>query len=61
MKQDHEKIKVTEVIKFMPEIDPNILGGNMRIGAKTTHINDPSSLACKVHYGSNFVKERHRH
>ena len=59
-------------IIFMPEINPNILGGTMRLGSRSTILSRklPSgtqSLACKI-YGfdetgvdSISVSERHRH
>ena len=45
----------------MPEIDKQYMGGNMRIGSKTTFIKDKNSLAAKVHYGNVEVVERHWH
>ena len=43
----------------MLEIDKTKMGGTMRIGAKTTYIKDPESLAAKIHYGASQVTERH--
>lgn len=44
----------------MPEINPNYMGGNMRLGGKTTYIENMDSVAYKI-YQSNEVRERHRH
>eukprot|EP01022_Parablepharisma_sp_SALTPOND_P013455 TRINITY_DN1800_c0_g1_i1.p1 TRINITY_DN1800_c0_g1~~TRINITY_DN1800_c0_g1_i1.p1 ORF type:complete len:480 (-),score=35.17 TRINITY_DN1800_c0_g1_i1:147-1586(-) len=48
------------VIKFMPEINPLVKGGTMRLGSKETLISSEDTLAYKI-YGSKSVKERHRH
>eukprot|EP00916_Digyalum_oweni_P024706 GHVL01040851.1.p1 GENE.GHVL01040851.1~~GHVL01040851.1.p1 ORF type:complete len:637 (-),score=108.64 GHVL01040851.1:1336-3246(-) len=48
-----------KVVKFMPEIDSSLMGGNMRLGEKPTMI-ESKSLAAKI-YGKSIVYERHRH
>lgn len=55
------KSEGTQVIKYMPEIDKDMMGGTMRLGSRETHIIDPESLAAKMYYGQQLIKERHRH
>jgi CTP synthase len=56
------------VVFFMPEIDPNNLGGTMRLGARLTkfthrHANDGDNMSTtqRLYGGKNQVWERHRH
>ena len=45
---------------FMPEGDKEVMGGTMRLGARTTLI-ESSSRASKLYNGKSSVSERHRH
>mmetsp|Transcript_26810 Transcript_26810/g.30693 ORF Transcript_26810/g.30693 Transcript_26810/m.30693 type:complete len:574 (+) Transcript_26810:68-1789(+) len=54
------------VVLFMPEIDKDTMGGNMRLGArntKFTHKHDDGSMstAQMLYNGAEIVSERHRH
>jgi len=54
------------VVIFMPEIDKETMGGNMRLGARKTifthrHKDGSMSMAQKLYGGVNEVMERHRH
>jgi CTP synthase len=49
-----------DVITTMDDTDYVQLGGTLRLGAKTTIINEQNSLAYKI-YGKNKISERHRH
>lgn len=54
------------VVIFMPEIDTETMGGNMRLGArntKFTHKHEDGSISTtQILYGGNeIVSERHRH
>jgi len=55
------------VIVFMPEIDKETMGGNMRLGVratKCTHVHpvDGSTPTLQLMYGGNdLINERHRH
>jgi len=54
------------IVLFMPEIDKETMGGNMRLGArntKFTHQHDDGSMstAQMLYGGSDVVSERHRH
>lgn len=54
------------VVLFMPEIDKETMGGNMRLGARNTrftHKHDDGSMALaqKLYNGAEVVSERHRH
>lgn len=54
------------VVIFMPEIDKETMGGNMRLGArntKFTHKHDDGSMpiAQMMYGGVDLVSERHRH
>lgn len=44
----------------MPEINPKLFGGNMRLGNHETFIENKESIAYQI-YGSEVVEERHRH
>lgn len=54
-----------KVVIFMPEINPNEMGGTMRLGARETVLSDcangKKSLAKKLYGDSESVLERHRH
>jgi CTP synthase len=45
---------------FMPEGDKNVMGGTMRLGARTTLIS-ADSRAMRLYDGAEEVSERHRH
>lgn len=54
------------VVIFMPEIDKETMGGNMRLGARKTifthrHKDGSMSMAQKLYGEVNEVMERHRH
>ena len=54
------------VVFFMPEIDKETMGGNMRLGArntKFTHKHDDGSMSTTqlLYNGNDIVSERHRH
>ena len=54
------------VVIFMPEIDKETMGGNMRLGAhntKFTHVYDDGSMLTtrQLYGGGEVVSERHRH
>lgn len=54
------------VVVFMPEIDKETMGGNMRLGArntKFTHKHDDGSMSSvqTMYHGAEIVSERHRH
>ena len=54
------------VVVFMPEIDKETMGGNMRLGArntKFTHKHDDGSMSTTqmMYGGADIVSERHRH
>lgn len=54
------------VVFFMPEIDPDNLGGTMRLGARLTkfthqHDNGEMSTTQRLYGGKEQVWERHRH
>jgi len=60
-----EKTKHPVVI-FMPEIDKDTMGGNMRLGARNTkfthvHDNGATSTTQQLYGGANLISERHRH
>lgn len=60
-----------KVVIFMPEIEKNKMGGNMRLGARLTKFSDRESKSWKLYQewnkllqsdnGSDMVLERHRH
>ncbi|CAD8060948.1 unnamed protein product [Paramecium sonneborni] len=47
-------------VVFMPEINPQLFGGNMRLGNHYTLIENKDSIAYQI-YDSEVVEERHRH
>jgi CTP synthase len=54
------------VVIFMPEIDRETMGGNMRLGARNTkfthkHDDGSTSIAQMLYNGAEIVSERHRH
>ena len=55
------------VVFFMPEIDKETMGGNMRLGSRVTKFTHPSfddgssSLLKKMYKNEDSIKERHRH
>lgn len=54
------------VVIFMPEIDKETMGGNMRLGARNTKFthkhDDGSKSTAQILYGGlDVVSERHRH
>jgi len=49
------------VVVFMPEASAAVMGGTMRLGARTTHLLDEESLAFRLYGGRKAVQERHRH
>ena len=54
------------VVLFMPEIDKETMGGNMRLGARNTkfthqHEDGTMSTAQMLYGGAEVVSERHRH
>lgn len=54
------------VVFFMPEIDKETMGGNMRLGARNTrftHKHDDGSISTTqtMYNGAEIVSERHRH
>lgn len=55
-----EKIDKQLYVIYMPEIERKIMGGNMRLGLKTTCIKNEDSLAYRI-YRSQLIEERHRH
>ncbi|CAD8133373.1 unnamed protein product [Paramecium octaurelia] len=50
----------TNFVVFMPEINPKLFGGNMRLGNHETFIENKESIAYQI-YESEVVEERHRH
>lgn len=50
-----------EVVIFMPEVDKWYLGGTMRCGGRETFISNIDSLASKMYYGSQKIREWHWH
>jgi CTP synthase len=54
------------VVVFMPEIDRQTMGGNMRLGARTTrfthaHDDGTKSIAQQLYGDVDSISERHRH
>jgi len=49
------------VIVFMPEIAKDTMGGNMRLGARKTLLQNSTCLASRIYGGALSVDERHRH
>lgn len=54
------------VVVFMPEIDKDTMGGNMRLGArntKFTHTHEDGSMSSAqiMYRGAEIISERHRH
>mmetsp|Transcript_13810 Transcript_13810/g.34702 ORF Transcript_13810/g.34702 Transcript_13810/m.34702 type:complete len:563 (-) Transcript_13810:219-1907(-) len=57
------------VVFFMPEIDKETMGGNMRLGSRITKFTHPvlneetgaTSVLQKLYNGAELVHERHRH
>jgi len=54
------------VVIFMPEIDKETMGGNMRLGARNTcfsegHENGEISITKQLYGGVSTISERHRH
>ena len=54
------------VVIFMPEIDKETMGGNMRLGARNTkfthvHENGTISTTQRLYGGVDTISERHRH
>lgn len=57
------------VVFFMPEIDKETMGGNMRLGSRVTKFTHPvideatgaTSILQKLYGGTEMVHERHRH
>lgn len=54
------------VVMFMPEIDKETMGGNMRLGARNTkfthkHADGSMPTAQHLYGGADVVSERHRH
>lgn len=69
-RQGAHSVELDEITKwptvvFMPEIDKETMGGNMRLGARPTLLKHPGSdhlSTCKLLYGDvDSVMERHRH
>eukprot|EP01069_Polyplicarium_translucidae_P001531 Polyplicarium_translucidae@DN1703_c0_g1_i2.p1 len=50
-----------KAIVFMPENDPNVMGGTMRLGNRATIIRSTESLAFKLYDSKPVIYERHRH
>lgn len=48
------------VVVFMPEIDRETMGGNMRLGARDTHLTT-EDCRCFTLYKQRIFAERHRH
>jgi CTP synthase len=59
--EENDKDSPHKVIIYMPEIDKHLMGGNMRLGAKTTSIVSEDTLASWVYYKNLSANERHRH
>lgn len=51
----------TKAVVFMPEISKSTMGGNMRLGKRTTHFVVKDCLAKRLYNNSESVDERHRH
>eukprot|EP00928_Gymnodinium_smaydae_P088438 TRINITY_DN72521_c0_g1_i1.p1 TRINITY_DN72521_c0_g1~~TRINITY_DN72521_c0_g1_i1.p1 ORF type:complete len:661 (-),score=86.06 TRINITY_DN72521_c0_g1_i1:175-2031(-) len=50
------------VVLFMPEASAAVLGGTMRLGARTTVVSkDADTLAYKIYAGKAMIRERQRH
>jgi len=54
---------IDKLVMFMPEIDTKTMGGNMRLGLKSTHFQEGSewSKLRKLYGGADIINERHRH
>ena len=59
--EEMDKSTKTPIVIFMPEVNPDALGGTMRLGMKETIIKSEKSLAHRIYGGAEIAKERHRH
>lgn len=64
--EEFDKETAHKVVVFMPEIDPNVMGGTMRCGARRTILHekkDPAkrSLVSYLYGLGHPIMERHRH
>jgi len=58
--EENKNSKKQFIVVYMPEISHNAMGGNMRLGAKTTTISQ-GTLAAKIYKNVLQISERHRH
>lgn len=63
---DGEGEGVTKAVVFMPEINPEVMGGTMRLGQRATRVTLKDgaarpTLAAQLYRNSEEVMERHRH
>ncbi|CAF0817313.1 unnamed protein product [Adineta ricciae] len=50
-----------QVVIEMPEHNPGVMGGTMRLGRRTTHFVNDDSILKKLYGNVNSIDERHRH
>ncbi|CAF3779268.1 unnamed protein product [Rotaria magnacalcarata] len=50
-----------QVVVEMPEHNPGVMGGTMRLGRRTTHFVSDDSIVKKLYGNVESVDERHRH
>mmetsp|Transcript_113115 Transcript_113115/g.320125 ORF Transcript_113115/g.320125 Transcript_113115/m.320125 type:complete len:547 (-) Transcript_113115:66-1706(-) len=59
---DKEKRSKNHVVMYMPEIEKETMGANMRLGARWVEFPDPdSSFSSALYGGAPRIMERHRH
>lgn len=65
--QEGQGEEVTKAVVFMPEINPAVMGGTMRLGQRATRVTlkdgaaAQPTLAAQLYRNSEEVMERHRH
>eukprot|EP00759_Apiculatamorpha_spiralis_P053858 PhF_6_TR648/c0_g1_i3/m.921/K01937/pyrG, CTPS; CTP synthase len=58
--EEFDKESKHQILKFMPEIDRDTMGANMRLGAREVHL-QKDSMIYQMYGGADVVMERHRH
>ncbi|XP_078033895.1 CTP synthase [Augochlora pura] len=49
------------VVIDMPEHNPGLMGGTMRVGKRRTRFTDHNSIIKQLYGNKNYIEERHRH
>eukprot|EP01055_Gregarina_sp_Pseudo9_P005971 Gregarina_sp_Pseudo_9__5970@NODE_976_length_2011_cov_40_649594_g914_i0_p1_GENE_NODE_976_length_2011_cov_40_649594_g914_i0NODE_976_length_2011_cov_40_649594_g914_i0_p1_ORF_typecomplete_len587_score163_24CTP_synth_N/PF06418_14/6_3e116GATase/PF00117_28/2_2e43Peptidase_C26/PF07722_13/5_7e08AAA_31/PF13614_6/0_21ArsA_ATPase/PF02374_15/0_21_NODE_976_length_2011_cov_40_649594_g914_i02171977 len=59
--EEFDPASPNKIVVYMPETINQIMGGTMRLGDRSTFLNDTDSLAYKLYDNKKVIVERHRH